>query len=345
MRVQWGIDKSVARPSCLALGVFDGVHLGHRKVIAAAVRQARASGIVPAVLTFEPHPGAVVIPSAPLPSTTLGVNRAGPAGAPPLLTTTEEKLALLRELGVKLVVVARFDRSLANMPPEDFIAEVLVRRLRARCVVVGADWRFGSGGRGTAALLRQVSPRHGCHATIVPPVNVEGKPVSSTRIRKLLLRGKVEEANGLLGRPYSVQGRVVRAHGLGRKLGFPTANLQLALEKLVPADGVYACWAGPKNRRVEESKGGVGTPANRLRWPAVCYVGTRPTVESGGARRVEVHLLERRGPVGAPGASLRAQLVSRLRPERRFASLGALVAQLRADSTKARVVLGALQKP
>jgi len=319
MRVQWGIDKSVARPSCLALGVFDGVHLGHRKVIASAVRQARSNGAVPAVLTFEPHPAAVV----------------SAAGAPPLLTTTGEKLTLLRELGVKLVVVARFDRGLAKMIPEDFVAEVLVGRLRARCVVVGADWRFGSGGSGTAALLKRLSPRQGCGVTVVPAVIAKGEPVSSTWIRKLLLSGKIGEANGLLGRPYGVHGRVVRGDGLGRRLGFPTANLQLPPEKLIPADGVYACWAGARSRH--------GKRSARV-WPAVAYIGTRPTVEFDGARRVEVHLLERRGPVGAPGASLRAELVSRLRRDRRFTSLGALVAQMRADSAKARVVLGALQE-
>jgi riboflavin kinase/FMN adenylyltransferase len=314
MRVQWGIDKSVARPSCLALGVFDGVHLGHREVIAAAVRQARSSGIVPAVLTFEPHPAAVV----------------SHAGAPPLLTTTEEKLALLRELEVRLVVVARFDRTLAKMPPEDFIAEVLVDRLRARFVVVGADWRFGSGGRGTAALLEQVAKRHGCGVTMVPAVIAKGGPVSSTRIRKLLLAGRTEEASKLLGRPYSLFGRVVAGDGLGRKLGFPTANLQLPPEKLIPADGVYACSAGACSRHGQRSA--------RV-WPAVAYIGARPTVESGGARRVEVHLLERRGPVGAPGAVMKVEFVSRLRPDRRFPSREALVVQMTLDCLQARGVL------
>jgi riboflavin kinase/FMN adenylyltransferase len=327
MRVQWGIDKGIARPSCLALGVFDGVHLGHCRVIASAVRQAGSSGIVPAVLTFEPHPAAVV----------------SPAAAPALLTTTEEKLALLRELGVKLVVVAGFDRNLAKMPPEDFIAEMLVARLRARCVVVGADWRFGSGGRGTAALLKQVAPRHGCGVTIVPAVIAKGEPISSTRIRKLLLRGKTEQANRLLGRPYTIHGRVVRGDGLGRKLGFPTANLQLPSDKLIPADGVYACWAGASGTRYTSCPTGQGERSAKA-WPAVAYIGTRPTIESGGTRRVEVHLLERRGPVGAPGASLRAQLLSRLRRDRTFRSLAALAEQMRADSANAGVVLSALQE-
>lgn len=319
MRIRRGIDERLTRPSCLALGVFDGVHLGHRKVIAAAVSQARSRGSIPAVLTFEPHPAAVV----------------NPGGAPSLLTTTDEKLGILRSLGVGLVVVARFDQRLAAMRPEDFIAEVLVERLRACCVVVGRGWRFGSGGRGTAALLRQVAPRHGCGATIVPPVHVGGHPISSTRIRKLLLRGMVEEAERLLGRPYTLRGQVVPGDGLGRKLGFPTANLHLPSEKLLPADGVYACWGRAGGRRC----------ARRRAWPALCYIGARPTVESAGARRVEVHLLERRGPLAAPGAFLRVELVSRLRPDRRFPSLDCLVAQMRADSAAASIVLRALQKP
>jgi len=332
MRVLWGIEKRVARPSCLALGVFDGVHLGHAKVIGTAVARAAAGDAVPAVLTFDPHPDTVV----------------NPQGAPPLLTTTEEKIGLLRGLGVKLAIIARFDSSLAAMPAEGFAADVLVRRLRARCIAVGANWRFGAGGRGSPELLKQMAPRFGFDVTMVPSVIVKGEPVSSTRLRGLLLGGQLEEANELLGRLYDMGGRVVAGDGLGRKLGFPTANLDLPREKLIPADGVYACWAGkprsasplpPASLSVAPSLRAERGEGVRLKWPAICYIGSRPTIDVSRGRRVEVHLLERRGPVGAPGSVLRVELVSRLRPDRRFASTEALVEQMKADVDGARDVL------
>jgi riboflavin kinase/FMN adenylyltransferase len=287
-------------------------------VIAAAVSQARSVGATPAVLTFDPHPAAVV----------------APRGSPPLLTTTDEKIESIRRLGVKLVVIAPFDKALADMPAEAFVVEVLVQQLRARCVTVGCDWRFGAGGRGAPALLKRLAEVHGFGVTTIPAVVAKGSPVSSTRIRGLLLRGRVEEANELLGRPYSLTGRVVPGDGLGRTLGFPTANLRLEPEKLIPADGVYACFAttaGSPDRSTRSS--------NRRLWPALCYIGTRPTVESGGARRAEVHLLKRRGPVGTPGSVLRAELVSRLRSDRRFPSTEALVVQMTLDCLHAWGVL------
>jgi riboflavin kinase/FMN adenylyltransferase len=319
MKVLWGIEHRVSRPTCLALGVFDGVHRGHQGVIAAAVSQARSIGATPAVLTFDPHPAAVV----------------APRGSPPLLTTTNEKIESIRQLGVKLVIIAPFDKALADMPAEVFVAEVLVRQLRARCVTVGFDWRFGAGGRGTPALLKRLAAVHGFGVTTIPAVVAKGLPVSSTRIRGLLLHGRVEEANELLGRTYSLTGRVVAGHRLGRTLGFPTANLDPPAEKLIPADGVYACWAGacpPHGQR-----------SSKL-WPALGYIGSRPTFGGDGRRRVEVHLLQRRGPVGVRGASLRTEFVSRLRRDRRFPSAEALVAQMQADRVGADVILGALQR-
>ncbi|MFB3881014.1 MAG: bifunctional riboflavin kinase/FAD synthetase [Armatimonadota bacterium] len=318
MRVLRGIHYRVARPTCLALGVFDGVHRGHRRVIGATVRQSGPLGATPAVLTFDPHPAAIV----------------GSGKAPPLLTTTDEKIETIRELGVGLVVVAAFDRALASMPAERFVSEVLVRRLRARCVVVGSGWRFGAGGKGDPSLLRRIAADYGFGVTTVPAVLAGRSPVSSTRIRKLLLEGGAEEAARLLGRRYSIVGPVVPGDGLGRQLGFPTANLHLPPEKLLPADGVYACWASGLGRGT-----GSSPPAPRL-WPALCYIGTRPTVAASGVRRAEVHLLRRRGPLGAPGSVLRAELISRLRPDRRFPSTRALVAQMALDRLRACQLLG-----
>ncbi len=320
MRVLRGIESRLSRPTCLALGVFDGVHLGHRNVIGAAVAGAQKTGATPAVLTFDPHPDAVISAS----------------GAPPLLTTTEEKIGFLRELGVKLTIIASFDQSFASTPAEDFVSSVLTGGLRARCVVIGADWRFGAGGRGTAALLKQMADESEFAVAVVPPVLVSGQPVSSTRIRKLLLDGQVEDANELLGRRYSLQGEVIIGDGLGRGLGFPTANLSLPADKLIPADGVYAAMAssaGSTPRLLDSS-------TLRPRWPSLVYIGSRPTIDGARGRRVEVHLLKRRGPVGAPGSTLSVELVSRLRADRRFPSVEALVEQMRADAASARAVLG-----
>ncbi len=311
MRAVWGTDERLARPTCLALGVFDGVHIGHRRVIGMAVANARM-GVSPAVLTFDPHPDAVV----------------NPRGAPPLLTTTGEKIEILRRLGVKLVVVARFDQALAGMPAEDFVANVLVNRLRARCIVVGENWRFGAGERGTTELLEQMSSSGaGFVVATVSPVILKGEPVSSTRIRRLLLDGEIGEANELLGQLYSLSGHVVKGYGLGRKLGFPTANLEVPAEKLIPADGVYASWV--RSRRLESG----------LKWPAMCYIGRRPTFGGSGVRRVEVHLLRRRGPVGSLGNTLRVEFVSHLRPDRRFPSADGLVEQMAIDRLNALDVL------
>jgi riboflavin kinase/FMN adenylyltransferase len=306
VKVMLGASEWHGKPLCLALGVFDGLHLGHREVVGETVRLARARGVLPAVLTFDPHPSAVV----------------DPQGAPPLLTTTEEKLDLLKGLGVGLAVVARFDRALADLSAREFVEQVLVGRLRARCVVVGEGWRFGAKGAGTPALLRRLGREFDFGVLVAPRVVVSGRKVSSTRIRELLLRGRVGAANELLGRNYELQGPVVRGDGLGAELGFPTANLEIPAGKLIPADGIYACRAG----------------LTRLR-PAVVYIGHRPTVATMGERRVEVHLLPPGPRTPLLHKRVRAELVERLRSDKRFATQEALARQMRRDCDEARRVL------
>lgn len=306
MRVIWGTETVLRQPTCVALGVFDGVHIGHRQVIGAALSQARAGNLRAAVLTFDPHPDAVV----------------NPHGAPPLLTTTAEKLAIFRKLGVKVTVVARFDTTLAQMLAEDFINHILAGRLQARRVTVGENWRFGAHGRGSTETLEQMGRQLGFGVTRVPPVLAAGGPVSSTRVRQLLLAGDVTSASRLLGRYYSVKGHVVAGDGIGRTLGFPTANIHLQEGKLLPADGIYA-----------------GLARAGRAWPAVVYIGKRPTLEGRGEQRFEVHLLRRIGPVGRPGSQLEIELVSRLRGDQQFASLKALKAQMVHDCEQAQAVL------
>jgi riboflavin kinase/FMN adenylyltransferase len=304
-------DVRLRRPVCLAIGVFDGVHLGHQAVISAAVRMSASGRPAPAVMTFDPHPDAVL--------------SAGAAAV--LLTTTDEKVRLLAGLGIKVAVIAEFDRGLAETSAEDFVRELVVEKLRAQCLVVGEGWLFGAGGRGTPVLLRRLGEAMGFRVAVVPPVKVGGRIVSSTRVRRLLERGKVEEARECLGRPYQVAGEVVAGEGRGRQLGYPTANVDPPSGKLVPAHGVYACLAGVR----------------RLR-PAVTNIGVRPTFGSGGRPRVEVHLL---APVRKPrllGRRLHVEFIAGLRGERRFLSPDALKRQMARDCEAARRVLGALHR-
>ena len=313
MRVVRGLERArPRRPLCLAIGVLDGVHLGHQAIIREAVRAAAEEGASPAVLTFEPHPDAVL----------------SAAGGPGLLTTTEEKLALLRGLGVELVVIARFDEALAGMDAERFIEEALLGRLRACCLHVGEGWRFGAGGEGTTALLRRLARRRGFRLGVVPRVMVDGEPVSSTQIRTLLARGDAEGAWRRLGRPYQVEGEVQTGRGRGRRLGWPTANVAAPAGKLLPADGVYACWAGL--RRLQA---------------AVANIGVRPTFELDGPRGLEVHLLEGEPRRPLVGRRMRVAFAARLRRERRFPSGAALAEQMARDANRARAVLGRLQEP
>ena len=319
MKVYRGLENVRPR-GCLALavGVFDGVHRGHQAIIAKAVSAARRECCRSAVLTFDPHPDAVLRP--------------GPGSA--RLTTTGEKLDLLASLGVQMAIVAEFGEALAEMPAEVFVRRVVHEQLRACCVVVGEDWRFGAGGGGNVGLIRDLAGKLQVRVQTVPPITHGGAKISSTRIRRVLSRGGIEAAGELLGRPYRLAGRVVAGRGRGRELGFPTANVAPPAGKLVPGSGVYACWAGLR----------------RLR-PAVVNIGVRPTfqragegtVQRAGEGTVEVHLLDSPRRVQLLGKSLQVFFVERLRAERRFATSDALARQIARDCTIAREKLAALQ--
>ena len=288
------------RPTAVALGVFDGVHLGHRAILGAAVAHARAVGAPALACTFEPHPFEVLQPDrAPLPSTTL-----------------DERLALIAACGIDRTVVLTFTRELAAVEPEAFAKDVLVERLAAQQVVVGFNHRFGRGARGDAALLRELGTRHGFKVDVVDPLTVDGVPVSSTAIRAALGRGDLGSAARMLGRQYSLPGKVVAGAGRGRTLGFPTANVAPDRPVLV-APGVYACTFE------------VGGQARR----AVVNVGVRPTFGED-TLAVEAYLLDFSGDLY--GQTVRLVFVSRVREERRFPSVDALRAQIAEDVETAR---------
>lgn len=299
------------RHPAVTVGVFDGVHLGHAALLARLVASARAAGVDPVVVTFWPHPRAVL--------------RGDP---PPLITTLEHRVALLRRQGLAGVVVLRFDAEVASWDPDEFVRRVLVEGLRASRVVVGEDHHFGRGRRGDVTLLARLGERHGFTAEAVPLVSPGGARVSSTAVRDALARGDLERAARLLGRPVSVMGPVVPGHQRGRTIGFPTANVDLGAA-LRPPRGVYAVRA----RTVRDHADGP------LR-PAVANVGRRPTVAGAEPQDlVEVHLLEGGGDLY--GQDLEVVFVERLRDEQRFDGLEALRAQIARDVERARAVLAA----
>lgn len=291
----------------VAVGNFDGVHLGHQALIARAIELARPRGARAGVLTFEPHPVRVLRPQL----------------APPLLTPLPRRLELLADRGLDAAVVQPFDPAYAATTAAGFVERDLAGALGVRDVVVGWDFTAGHE-RARVDALRPLLAARGMTLHVVDPVAEGGLTVSSTKIREFLLEGNVEAAALLLTRPHDVDGRVVPGAGRGRALGFGTANL--ATTALLPANGVYAVRA--------RLGGGPG-------WrPGVCNVGVKPTVEDAGLVTAEVHLLDHDGS-DLYGTTLRVAFVARLRDERRFPSLDALRAQIADDAERARELLAA----
>lgn len=291
-----------AGPTAVAIGNFDGVHAGHRAVLGRLCALAREREATPVAYTFEPAPTAVLAPER----------------HQPRILALDDRVRLLHEAGAEGVVVEPFTRAFAARPAEWFTDEVLRRRLRARVLVVGYDFRFGAGRGGDVHALRQLLPE--VEVVEVGAATAGSAPISSSRIRKLVAAGEVAEAAALLGRPHALLGEVVRGDARGRTIGFPTANVANEIE-LTPADGVYAVR--------------VGLDAAEPTLPGVMNVGRRPTVE-GSERRFEVHLLDFAGDLY--GRRLRVALTHRLRGEQRFPSLDALRAQIAADVAAARAL-------
>jgi riboflavin kinase/FMN adenylyltransferase len=280
----------------VCLGNFDGAHLGHQALFALARKHGRA-----AALTFEPHPGKVLQPHL----------------APRLITTLPRKLELLEASGLAAVIVQPFTPDFARTPPAAF-EEALLDGVRPGLVVVGADYSYGARRAGTVATLASAAAGRGARLEVVPPVTLEGAVVSSSQVREFLLEGRVEAAARMLGRPFDLEGPVVKGDGRGRTIGVPTANVA-TLNELQPAPGVYA---------VRARVGGGGP------WlDGVANLGVRPTF-GGGEPSLEVHLLDRDQDLY--GAVLRVRFLARLRAERRFGSAAELVAQIALDAQAAR---------
>jgi riboflavin kinase/FMN adenylyltransferase len=301
-----------ARPdsvgTVLTIGAYDGVHGGHRKVIAEVCRLAEERGLDSAVVTFDRHPASVVRPDS----------------APLLLTDLEQKLELLAATGVDQTLVVPFDEARAAETAEDFVTNVLVGCLKVKLIVVGEDFHFGFRRLGNVALLREMGQALGFTVMDLGLVGMDGEPardheqVSSTFIRRALGRGDLDRANAMLGRPYEVRGTVIKGDQRGRTLGFPTANVRVDGSILLPADGVYA--------------GRVELPSGERR-DAALSLGTRPHFFNDGDLLLEAHLIDFSGDLY--GQEVNVSFEKNLRPQQKFENLEALVAQLEKDVVSA----------
>jgi len=308
----------------VAIGKWDGVHMGHQAIVKDLVAEARRTGGQAVVLGFHPLPMAVLRPEA----------------APPFLQTLQERAEVLAGLGVDVYLALPFSPELANMEPEAFVQEILLDQLAARQVMVGFNNTFGRGGRGTVQTLTELLGRRGVPVRVFPPVRVDGETVSSTEVRFFVAAGEMERAARLLGRPFALDGRVVPGDQRGRVLGYPTANLELAPGRQLPAHGVYVarvtvleqpCPCGCSLPCTVEARSGAT-------WGAILNLGIRPTFQ-GHELRCEAHLLDFRGDLY--GRELRVEFLARLRAEKAFSGPEALRQQLTEDEASARAYLKA----
>jgi riboflavin kinase / FMN adenylyltransferase len=288
-------------PLFLAIGVFDGVHLGHQAVISTSASHAQSVDGTPVVVTFDPHPAKVLRPKR----------------APHLLTATQHKIALIRNLGVAHLLVINFDRKFSVTPPEDFVQQLASCSKPLREICVGHQWSFGKDRRGDLNLLNKLGVQLGFEVVGIQPVTVNGAVVSSTAIRKAIEAGDFDTAAEMLGRQYTILGTVTRGDGLGKKIGFPTANLSAHSEQF-PPNGVYLAEAW----------------LDGVLHHGVVNLGYRPTVSHESDRVLEIHLFDFNQDIY--GQDVEVRFVQYLRPEKKFESVDALVRQIDLDVRQAR---------
>lgn len=286
----------------LALGMFDGMHIGHKKLIETAVRLASKDALEPAVFTFSEHPQKL-----------FGANVAR-------LCDNEERIALMRKLGARRIEQAEFTRELASLSPEKFL-DMLEERMQPHTIVAGFNYTFGKNKSGNTELLTKLAVKKGIGAAVIPPVNFANKPVSSTRIRELIEKGDVQNAQLMLGRTYTLSGTVIQSNRIGRTIGFPTANFLPNAERAIPQDGVYISMAKVAGDML----------------PSVTNIGSNPTV-GGKTRMIETHIFDFDGDIY--GAEITVFFVKRLRGVKSFSGLDELKAQIAADSKTAREYFG-----
>ncbi|HEX6731922.1 MAG TPA: bifunctional riboflavin kinase/FAD synthetase [Pyrinomonadaceae bacterium] len=301
MRLFHGTDNAeIQRPTILTLGVFDGLHLGHQLIMRTVVERARTIGAIPTVITFDPHPRAVLHPES----------------APPLLQTFDQKIEGFGVLGIEQTIVVRFTQEFSEIRATDFLRDVVIDRLHAREVYLGKGFAFGHNREGNIELLKRLGSELGFVAGEVPEVSLRGRRVSSSKIRELLSQGEVNLARRMLGRPYGVEGRVEHGAERGHQLGFPTANLH-PQNRVIPRNGVYV----------------TGTLIDGQWRRSVTNVGVRPTFGAESEPSVETFVMNWEGDLY--GDVVRVRFLHRLRDERKFNSLDQLINQIGKDVSRA----------
>jgi riboflavin kinase / FMN adenylyltransferase len=302
MKIFHGTENAnILKPTVITLGVFDGLHLGHQKIMATVAERARSTGSAATAITFDPHPRAVLHPES----------------APPLLQTLDQRLANFEVLGIDQAIVIRFDREFAASSAEDFLRHIIHERLHAREVYLGKGFAFGRGRAGNIDLLRQMSAELGFHADEVPEVQLRGHRVSSSAIRELLAAGRVNLARRMLGRPYGVEGVIVRGNRRGHTIGFPTANLR-PHNRVVPKFGVYAS----------------ATLIDGTWRRSITNIGVRPTFEDNAVPSIETYVFDFDGDLY--GNVLRVRFLHRIRDEKKFSGIDELKRQIERDTRVAR---------
>ncbi|NJN73165.1 MAG: bifunctional riboflavin kinase/FAD synthetase [Limnothrix sp. RL_2_0] len=320
MRVVSSAIKALT-PTCIALGNFDGVHRGHQQVIFPAVSQGRRSPVmipandinplpdrpIPTVVTFDPHPREFFS-----------------GNTKRLLTPLPEKIQALEQLGVEQLVLLPFDRELASLTPEEFVVQVLIQQLQTQTVSIGMDFCFGRDRSGSATDLKAIAARYEVDVAIAPLYQENDQRISSSAIREALIHGELHHANTLLGRPFSLQGTVIKGQQLGRTIGFPTANLDIPSTKFLPKYGVYGVQVQREN--LKEAQWGI------------LNIGCRPTVDSAASNpTIEVYLFDFAQDIY--GENLSLKLLHYLRPEQKFASIQALKEQIQRDCDQTQQLL------
>ncbi len=294
------------KPTAVTIGKFDGIHLGHQQLISETIDIAEEHMLVPAVVTFDRHPA----------------NTLNSSDVPPALIGPMQKRELLEQFGIELVLNLAFDDGLANLSAEEFVAKVLIEALGAKVVIVGEGFKFGAGAKGDIALLKELGERHGFKVRVIPSFDVNGKTVSTSWIRELLLEGEVVAASKLLGRLHSTVGVVEHGLKIGREIGFPTANMSRDAEGLLPRDAVYAGWLHVDGER----------------YMTALSVGINETF-TAVPRLLEAHILDVRG-LDLYGKVITCEYVEFIRPAAKFSGVEELVEAINQDLQKIREVLG-----
>lgn len=302
MKIFHGTENAnIAKPTVLTLGVFDGLHLGHQRIMRHVVERAGAIGAMPTAITFDPHPRSVLHPES----------------APPMLQTLDQRLANFEVLGIEQAIVVIFDREFAAQPAEAFLRDIIHDRLHAREVYLGEGFAFGKGRGGNIDLLRKMSGELGFTADEVEEVRLRGTRISSSAIRRLLADGRVNIARSMLGRPYGVEGVIIRGNRRGHTIGFPTANLK-PRNRVIPRFGVYA----------------TATLIDGHWRKSITNIGVRPTFESDSEPSIETYIFDFDGDLY--GDVLRVRFLHRIRDERKFNGIDELKAQIEKDTVRAR---------